>query len=348
MKRILVIGAGGRVTDAVLPALARLGGKLELGGVFARKERDVEARGPDTRGAVHRVRPLASLTASEVAAAHLVYVVVAKPAVGRVLTELARFDVAHVELVLETPVVLFKHLHHVRRVAPFARASVAEDLCALPWMDLVRRATVPDGALGAPRHVELDRSGYAYHGVALAKALLGAQRVSRGRRRRTGGTELRTLRFVGGTAATWTSPRDYSVGAVTLTCARGVASDRPAPGVLPLRPLLSGARQVGVQLGDDVLGFDDDEGALCTAADPSASLTTRMQDMKRIGLLRLFRGLAEGRPAYPLTSGLDDMLVDYHLEKLGHYVANPLTSAGGALRPVIEGALGLVDRLRRH
>ena len=70
--------------------------------------------------------------------------------------------------------------------------------------------------------------------------------------------------------------------------------------------------------------------------------------MKRIGLLRLFRGLAEGRPGYPLTSGLDDMLVDYHLEKLGRYVANPLTSAGGALRPVIEGALGLVDRLRRR
>jgi hypothetical protein len=70
-----------------------------------------------------------------------------------------------------------------------------------------------------------------------------------------------------------------------------------------------------------------------------------MQDMKRIGLLRLFRGIHEGRGAYPLLSGLDDMLVDYHLEKVGRYVANPMTSARGAARPLLDAALGLVSRL---
>lgn len=341
MKRVLVIGAGGRVTDAVLPALARLGGALELGGVFARKERELASA-----GATHRVRTLDSLKADEVHAAHIALVVVAKPAVGRVLQALARHDVAHLELVLETPVVLFKHLHHVRRVAPFARVSVAEDLSALPWLELVRRATGPGGALGAPRRAILDRSGYAYHGVALAKALLGADRVVRGRRRRESGLERRTLVFADGRTCDWTSPRDYAAGGIGLECESGALSDRPSAGALPLAPVVRGGRQVGVRLGDDVLELDDDEQALCTTADPAASLTARMQDMKRAGLLRLLRGLASGRAAYPLESGLDDMLVDYHLEKLGLYVANPFTSARGAARPLVEGALSLVARLR--
>lgn len=343
IKRILVVGAGGRVTDAVLPVLARSGGRFELGGVFGRRAREVDAQ-----GARHRVRPLAELTADEVAAASVVYVVVAKPAVGSVLAQLARFDVAHIDLLLETPVVLFKHLHHARRTRPFKSASVAEDISALPWLELVRRLTKPDGELGPPRRAELDRSGYAYHGVALAKALLGDDHVVGGTRRRQGSQELRTLRFAGGGEAHWTSPRDYTVGAVTLQCARGVLSDRPGAGIVPLEPVLAGGRQVAVRLGALRREFDDDEAALCTEFPGNASLTARMQDMKRIGLLRLFRGVHEGRGAYPLVSGLDDMLIDYHLEKLGRYVANPLTSARGAARPLVDAALGLVSRLRRR
>ena len=340
-KRILVIGAGGRVTDAVLPVLARARGRFELGGVFARRARELDARGVS-----HRVRPLADLTAGEVAAAQVVYVVVAKPAVGAVLTQLARFDVAHTDLLLETPVVLFKHLDHLRRTRPFHSVSVAEDISALPWLDVVRRLTGPGGELGAPRRAELDRSGYAYHGVALAKALLDDDHVRSGVRRRRGGQEVRALRFAGGGEAHWTSPRDYSVGSVTLSCERGVLSDRAREGGLTLQPTLAAGRQVGVRAGDTRLEFDDDEAALCTELAADAPLTARMQDMKRVGLLRLFRRVHEGRGAYPLTSGLDDMLVDYHLEKLGRYVANPLTSARGVARPLVDGALGLVSRLR--
>jgi hypothetical protein len=342
-KRILVVGAGGRVTDAVLPVLARSGARFELGGVFARR-----ARAIDARGTTHRVRPLTELTAREVAATDVVYAVVAKPAVGAVLAQLARFDVAHVDLLLETPVVLFKHLHHARRARPFRSVSVAEDISALPWLDLVRRLTAPDGELGPPRRAELDRSGYAYHGVALAKALLGDEHVRTGVCRRQGGLEVRSLRFASGREAQWTSPRDYSLGAVTLACERGALSDRPAAGVVTLQPVLAAGRQIGIRAGDLSLDFDDDEAALCTELPAEASLTARMQDMKRIGLMRLLRSMHEGRGAYPLASGLDDMLVDYHLEKLGRYVANPFTSARGAARPLVDGALGLLARFRGH
>lgn len=337
----LVIGAGGRVRDAVLPALARLGPAAELHGVFARKTRELEVEGRS-----HPVRPLGSLTAEEVRAARLVYVVVAKPAVGAVLRELKRFDVAHLDLLLETPVVLFKHLGDLRETRAFRRVSVAEDLSALPWLDLVRRLTAADGPLGAPRHLVLDRAGYAYHGVALSKALLEAERVARGTRRRRGANEVRRLHLTGGRTVEWISPRDYAAGHFELQCERGRLSDRPAANATWIAPLCERDRQVGVRAGDLEQRFDDEEAALVRTEGDTASLTARMQDMKRIGLLRLFRRLAAGEPAYPLSSGLDDMLVDYHLEKLGAYVANPLTSARGALRPLVEGALRVVTRGR--
>lgn len=340
-KRVLVVGAGGRVTDAVLPVLARATALYELAGVFARKERAIDAH-----GVAHRVRPFVSLREAEVAAVDIVYVVVAKPAVGAVLASLARFDVSRIDLLLETPVVLFRNLHHARRVAPFHSAHVAEDISALPWLEVVRRATSSDGSLGAPEHLTLDRAGYAYHGVALAKALLGAHGVVSGRRRRAGGVETRALRMQGGGSVDWTSPRDYATGSFTLRCARGVLTDRLDAAGPVLRPMLTGERCVGVEFDGLERGFDDDEVALAFGRDPRASITARMQDMKRIGLLALFRRLHAGLGAYPLQQGLDDMLVDYHLEKLGAYVSNPLTSAGGALRRVLEAGLGVVGRAR--
>lgn len=331
-KRILIVGAGERVRDAVLPALARAGGLWELGGVFARSARTLEAHGTTCD-----VRPLDTLTAGEVEAADLVYLVVGKPAVGAVLDRLARHDVGHLELMLETPVVLFRHLHHTRKVAPFRRAWVAEDCCALPWLELA-------GAAGRPRRVLLDRSGYAYHGVAMSKAILGSRRVLLGRRRRAAGVETRTLRLAGGGAVEWVSPRDYSAGRVVVTGERGALSDSPRDGELHLAPLVEGGRCVGARAGDAEVRFDDDEAALSWSDDAGASLIARMQDMKRIGLLRLFRRLHAGEGAYPLAQGVDDMVVDYHLEKLGAYAANPVTSAGALGRPLLELGLRLAGR----
>lgn len=342
MKRILVVGAGGRVTDAVLPAVAAAAGSLELAGVFARRARPIEAGGK-----VYSVRTLDSLTEGDVSTADIVYVVVAKPAVGRVLRSLRRFDVGRLHLVLETPVVLFKHLHEVRQTQSFAQVSVAEDMAHLPWLPLVRRAVEPDGLIGSLRTVELDRSGYAYHGVALAKALAGDRLVRSGARHRDSSGEVRTLRLGNGVTVRWVNPRDYALGSIRLTGDRGTVTDRGEAGEGLLEPVVRSERCVGVKLGDHSIEFDDPEIALTHERGQHASLTARMQDMKRIGLLRLLREVAAGRVAYPAVEGLDDMTVDYHLERLGRYVPNPFTSARGRARPAVELVLRTLARLRR-
>src|SRR6185503_4569461 len=97
----------------------------------------------------------------------------------------------------------------------------------------------------------------------------------------------------------------------------------------------------GLRLGDDVEAFDDDERALLAGDAPELGLTARMEAWKRVGFLRLLRSVARGAGGYPLADALEDMVVDYHLEKLGRYRATPLTDPR---RPLAQGLLRLLTR----
>jgi len=77
------------------------------------------------------------------------------------------------------------------------------------------------------------------------------------------------------------------------------------------------------------------------AVPAGATVTSCMEAMKRVGFLRLLRALHAGRGAYPVADALDDMVVDYHLEKLGRYAANPFSSARS---PLARGLLAAATR----
>ena len=72
--------------------------------------------------------------------------------------------------------------------------------------------------------------------------------------------------------------------------------------------------------------LDEAESRL-TAGDPAGTtLIARQAAMKRVGFLRLLRELARGKAGYALDDGLEDMVVDHLLERLGRYRASHFTS----------------------
>ena len=330
-KKVLVCGFGKRVREAALPAIAACEG-LELAGIVARRTR---LEGGHEVGAL---KELSSLEGVDV-----VYLAVGKDATPTVLDRLASLDPSGSDLLIETPVVRFKHFCHVRSLAAFRRVSVAEDCAYLPWFDTVRAAKEA-GLLGEPRELLLHHSAYAYHGLATAKALLGTERISSGRRSREGGVQERRIHFSGGTRAVVHEPRDYSTGTWTLTGTKGTISDHvgPAPGGHHLEALVEGGLVAGFRIGEVETHLTGAEQALTGGSPPGASVTARQEAMKRVGFLRIWDSIAAGEAAYPLADGLDDMVVDYHLEKLGRYVANPFTSPRSPLARVL---LGSVTRL---
>ena len=329
--KVLIVGSGKRIQKAALPALQRMAGTLDVARVYAKHAKTISASGVD-----YAVEAFETFTPNDLDGIGLIYMAVSKNVVPRVLAQFVAAGVSGVDVLIDTPVVRFKHYRHAAKLESFRNAWVSEDCIALPWFDVLRKFLDETGA--ELTHVAFHQAAYAYHGVATAKALLGSRVVTRGRRRKTHGeTALRTLSFANGATAEVHEPRDYSTGRVVLTTTKGVISEREGEGDYHLTPL-RGATPTDPWSGFRISSpgssyestLDDDEMALlqgdATSIDAGASITSRMDDLKRVGFLRLLRQIASGHGTYPASEAIDDTVVDYHLEKFGLYLANPFTS----------------------
>ncbi len=340
-RRVLVIGAGQRVQTDVLPALAALGERFFVNGVFARTARTLELGGDE-----HLVLPLDRLTADDLAACDLIYVAVSKGGVPKVLRRLAPLDRSGIDLVIDTPVMLFKHLGQLDLLRGFRNAWVAEDCSTLPWVDLLRQPAARE-ALGDLRAVTCDRSAWRYHGLALLKTLFGGAAIRTGRRRAAPGGERVELGFAGGGRGTIVEPRDYAAGRFVITGTRATASDAPAPGSgeLPLELVVQDGACRGLRLGSARVELDPAESALVGPVTDNDTITSKMDQLKRVGLARMLATIHGGGEGYPLDEALDDMAVDYYLEKLRRYRANPLMSIKSRWgRKLVGGAMRLASR----
>lgn len=334
-KRVLVIGSGQRVREAALPALASLPEAFELAEIRSRKPKTIESGGRE-----HEVLPLEGLDQAAIDGFDLIYLVVKKPAVPLVLRQLGTLNLARVDLLIETPVLLTKHLGHRKLLRPFRNVWVSEDCSTLPWIDVAFQAA-RDAGWGPLRRALLDRSGYAYHGVALLRTLFAGQELTSAVRKPAGdGLRGRTYRYSGGGVGEVLEPRDYGVGALDLEFAGGRLTDRAEPGdALKLEPLVEDQSCVGFRAGDVEGRLSPAEAALMGTPKGTSGVWAWMDGAKRVGFHRLLAAIAEGRGAYSVDDALDDALIDYHLERLGRYRPNPLTSAGGSLSGPLYGLL---------
>lgn len=336
--RVAIVGAGKRVLETALPSLRAAGEPLALEGIYARS-----ARGVESSGATVEVRPLDELLARGLDGVDLVYLAVGKDAVPGVLASLAALRPTRTDLLIETPVVRFRHFRHASRVTAFRNAWVAEDCAWLPWFDTLDGA-ISEGVIDRPRAVWFDQAAYAYHAVATARRILGGGRVLHGRRRKLSGRfAMRDLRFSGGGTAHILEPRDYDSGRIVLMGPKGSVSDFPltADGNSFLQVLQEEDRCTGFRIGDIRTDLDDSERELCTRPASGAGVIAIQEDMKRVGFLRIWRSIAGGAGAHRIEDGLEDMVVDYALERLGRYRATPFTSPRG---PIGRMTLSLLTR----
>jgi len=201
------------------------------------------------------------------------------------------------------------------------------------------------GVLGDLDELVLWKSGYAYHGLATAKTILGAGGIRRARRKPVeNGLFERSLHLDNGARATIVEPRDYNLGWVQVIGSKGSLCDqaRETPSTLHMEVAVQGGLCRSVRVGDHVAELDEAEASL-TAEDPEgASVIARQEAMKRVGLLRVLRNVRDGGMGYPLEAAVEDTVVDYWLERLGRYRATPLTDPGA---PLARALLSVLSRL---
>lgn len=328
-RAVAVVGVGKRVLETALPAFQKLPRSFWIQSVWGRTPR-IET----VAGVKHEVRRFETITLRDLDGVDLVYLCVAKDAVPAVLARLTELEPYNRDLLIDTPVVRFKHFRHAARARAFRQAWVAEDCIELPWIQAAL------AAVGPLHRVEFERSAYAYHGIATARALFAARSIPSARRvALPGGLHERTLRFSGGRVARIVEPRDYSSGRLVFIGQGGSLSDAPEPGEgrFELAPELTDGAVTAITAGPVRLPLDGAESELTVGDARGATLTARQEAMKRVGFLRLLRRIGANKGAHPLELGLEDMVVDYALEKLGRWRSTPLTTPRAFLARQILG-----------
>ncbi|MEO0650714.1 MAG: hypothetical protein AAFZ65_08550 [Planctomycetota bacterium] len=327
-SRIAIVGSGQRVRETALPVLETLSDEYELAGIYSRKPKTI-----DVGRRQYAVESLDALDATRMRELDAVYLVVAKGAVPDVLERLAATEPRNVDLLIETPVLLPKHLLRAGPLGSFRSASVTEDCLTLPLIDAVR-ACIATGRMGRLKSVVMSHSAYAYHGLAMLKAIAGTDRVTGARRTSSGFRAwVREYRLKGGILGVTLDPRDYSNGRLFVGGEHATLADHDLSeeGHLRISVELEGSRPRVFRAGDSERRLNDAEYDLMGEAREGTGPWVWMDGMKRVGFRQLLLELKAGRSAYPVLSAIDDALVDYHLEKFNRYLPNPLSSARGLL-----------------
>jgi hypothetical protein len=340
-RRVLVVGAGKRVQETALPAFTSMSSGCELAGIRARTKKRIECK-----DACFDVDEFAALREKDLEHVDLIYVAVGKHSVPEVLARLIEFGPERFDLLIDTPVLPLKLFRHLPLLERFRTTWVAEDCVELPWIEPVRVA-IARGELGEVDEARFLRSAYGYHAIATAKKLFAAEVTRATRKVKAHATVERDLHLEGGKRVLIVEPRDYATGHLVVVGSTARLSDAPEreSKCVPLLPLLEHNECVGFRAGSGTTWLDEDETLLMLGDDPGARVTARMSGMKRVGFLRLLRSIASGRGGYPVQEGLDDMLIDYALEKCGRWVATPFTSVRSApARALFSGLSRIAGR----
>ncbi len=310
MKNILIVGAGTRRVQAdILPAIEATG-MFAISGVYAQRPRNIQVGTHQ-----YAVESLKNLQKEAVEKADWLYIGVPSASVSSVLRFISQFDTKHLGLIIDTPVFPWKYSGNKKYFKNFARVVAAEDIVYLPWINPIRKILG-----GEVSTLVFNRSAYRYHGIALIKTLIGTSRFTRARLKKMGEKTTLELESMGTerkAKTTIVEPRDYATGTFTLSGPKGSITDDPRVSNMPkILPVISGGMCVGLDIAGERLDFNPVQRNLIGPVSKNATVTSLTLQLKRLGLMTLFSGLAQN-PAG--SRKIEEALADTRLDELVHY-----------------------------
>lgn len=210
--RVLMVGAGRRVRNNFLPALACLAGRFRVEAIVSPT--------PDRRDPLAAQWNTASLGAigeADLAAIDVVAISVPTSQNAAVLRELLP-HAGRLRLVIDTPIAWTRreYAECAPLLAHFAQVAVAEDYMNFPSFALARDA-VAQGLTGKVEWLTLNNIGFYYHGLALIRSFAGLARVRSAKRVAIGDQVFALVYSLGGLKASVIGPyRAHTAGGITV------------------------------------------------------------------------------------------------------------------------------------
>jgi hypothetical protein len=345
--RVLIVGAGRRVENNFLPALACLRDRFDVVGIHARTAERLLPLAERWS-----VRAYADLAQIDFTTIDVVAISVPTAQNAVVLNALLP-HAANLQLVVDTPVVWNRG--ELRDICPllrkFQRILVTEDYMNFPTFALIRRAAA-DGLIGQVSGVTLTNIGYLYHGLALIRSFCEFKRARSLWRRAVGNFgEVVGFNFPGKFRAIVVGPyRSHTTGGITVDGSKGLLTDfsrdasmgigRPVYTLKIDRTEQGWVRRISLDGATDAYAVDLPEiGAMAAMDFPDKS---DLNLLRGCGLMKVFQALYQPENinnAY----GIDNAIYDSFMgrwAKAGKFTFDPFTWFGSDLAAAIGKAYG--------
>jgi hypothetical protein len=314
---VIIVGAGRRVAEDVVPAIEALGRSAHIQSIYATRPGVVFGRQK-----AWDVLPIDELQEREVASASAIYIAVPDHSLSKVLKAFSQHDCHQIRLIVDTPVVSWstQNADYDR----FLSVHVAEDSIVLPWLQAAHAAI--DG-MSKVREIRFFNSAYRYHAFALAKAIAreslgqgGGIRVAY----RFGHSTRLKLRC--GTFVVLREPRDYEIGRLHIHLDDGRVMSSHFGADITIECLRNDDCCIGFSVANNQAYLSDVERDLVGRFTERDNIITRMVDLKRVGLYRLLASILSGKANYSFADGFEDALVDRALahRKFYHNMRSPI------------------------
>ena len=307
---IIIVGAGRRAAEDVVPAIEALCGSAYIQSIYATRPGVVFGRQK-----AWDVRPIDELREGAIASASAIYIAVPQVSVPKVLTVLRQYDCRQIRLIVDTPVVSSKILD--ADYDRFLSVHVAEDSIVLPWLPAAH-ACIEE--MSRVREIRFLNSAYRYHAFALAKAIAREDLGTGGGIKVAYRFGHRTrLRLASGSFVVLHEPRDYKIGCLNICLEDGrVLSSHPGADIT-IECLRKDDHCAGFSVANNPAYLSDVERDLVGRFTDRDNVVTRMLDFKRVGLYRLLAAILFNRANYSLADGLEDAVVDRALARRHFY-----------------------------
>ena len=170
--RVLVIGAGRRVKEGILPALICLQDRFSIEGIVSRTPHKVSLFHDQ-----FNMETITELNTINFSTLEMITLSASLTEVPKILKQLSTHDTRHITLFIDTPVFHHTHLGNTKWLKGFKRILVPEDGIALPSF-LLAKKLIHEGKIGRLKHVYFFHSGYRYHALASLKMLSDCKYIS--------------------------------------------------------------------------------------------------------------------------------------------------------------------------